>query len=81
MSSIVQVFAQERDRQSSGFSSAPFALRYIVLAYRVFTERQALASMNDDQLIDIGITRSEANREVARDLLDLPEERKAMLSL
>ena len=56
-------------------------LRYMVLALRIRRERNQLAAMSDDQLKDLGISRAEANIETTRDLLDIPEHRKAGIYL
>ncbi len=51
-------------------------VRYVLLVLRIRRERYQLADMSDDRLHDIGITRTAANREAARELFDIPQERR-----
>lgn len=48
------------------------ALRLLGLAVVVAAERRQLAALDDRMLKDIGLSRSTAAREVARDFLDVP---------
>lgn len=57
------------------------AAALVVLASRIRRERNQLAGMTDDALADIGISRSDANREAARELFDIPAPRKHRLGL
>ncbi len=49
--------------------------RFVLLALRIRRERNQLADLSDDRLRDIGISRTDANREAARDLFDIPARR------
>jgi uncharacterized protein YjiS (DUF1127 family) len=51
------------------------AFRHFVAAVAVSRERRELASLDDRMLKDIGLSRSVAEREIARDFLDIPEHR------
>jgi uncharacterized protein YjiS (DUF1127 family) len=51
------------------------AFRHFVAAVAVARERRELASLDDRMLKDIGLSRSVAEREIARDFLDIPEHR------
>jgi len=53
----------------------------LVLALRVRRERRQLAALDDMQLADLGLTRTDAARESRRGLLDVPAERKSALYL
>ena len=50
-----------------------FSLGSIVTAFRVMRERARLASMDDRELADIGLTREQATREAARPIWDAPQ--------
>ncbi len=49
-----------------------FSLAFQVLG--VLRQRRRLAELSDHQLVDIGITREEAQAEAARPIWDLPSE-------
>jgi uncharacterized protein YjiS (DUF1127 family) len=51
------------------------AARWVVAAFAVARERHQLGDLDDRMLKDIGITRRMAERESARDLLDVPTHR------
>ncbi|MBO6521384.1 MAG: DUF1127 domain-containing protein [Rhodospirillales bacterium] len=57
------------------------ALRLVVLALRIRTERRQLARLSDAALADIGITRAQAMREASRPLTDIPAHRRGGLYL
>ncbi len=42
------------------------------LMFRVWSERRALARMDESRLADLGLTSAEAAREAARPIWDLP---------
>lgn len=50
--------------------------RFALLALRIRRERNQLAGLSDERLRDIGITRSAANHEAARELFDIPVARR-----
>lgn len=50
--------------------------RKISLAYQVYNERRALKNISDEMLADMGMTRSEINKECNRSVLDIPANRK-----
>jgi len=47
----------------------------VAQAYRVYRERQALLSLSDSALKDIGLSRADAYREASRPFWDIPENR------
>jgi uncharacterized protein YjiS (DUF1127 family) len=56
---------------------APFMriLSRLSLAHSVYRERQALLSLDERGLRDIGVSRADAVREASRALWDIPERR------
>jgi len=51
--------------------------RFLSAALSVYSERRRLAALDDRMLKDIGLSRSLAEREVARDFFDVPSHRIA----
>ena len=51
------------------------AVASFCLALRVYRERRALAALSEQQLKDIGLSRSTAYREASRSVFDLPADR------
>ncbi len=48
-------------------------LTHALKAYEINAERRQLAKLTDQQLSDIGITRSQAQKECKRSVFDLPK--------
>lgn len=56
-------------------------IRYLGLARQVRRERRMLAALDERQLDDIGLTRTDADTEASRDFLDVPYNRRSRLYL
>lgn len=50
-----------------------------VLREQIKSERKTLAGLSDEQLRDIGVTRSQANQEALRGYGDIPDSRRPFL--